>query len=313
MSIDQHVVLLGPQRLDPTLAPNLRSLGVEGPLAVVTAGWEEREAEDDELRKHVGLEVRNLAIHERAEDVFRRDPELLVGMRERHDRMRKVQELYRLRLGHALESAREMLARDESDADLIEPEREAAIEIVRQIDAQHFQRVAELHAEFVERWKPTERPHVARHRKQLKRELKGVGALCIAGGHVAILLNRMRLFDVLGLHEGGPILGWGAGAMVLGERIVLFHDSPPQGPGDAEIFEVGFGVCPDVVPLPHASRRLRLEDATRVGLFARRFSPSLCVALEQDARLDWDGKSLSAGEGTECLTPSGTVEEVEAA
>jgi hypothetical protein len=313
MSLDRHVVLLGPQRLKPTLAPALASLGIEGPLAIVTAGWEERESEDRELREHVGLEVRNLAIFERCEDLFRRDPELFAGMRERHDRMRKVQELYRVRLAHALEAAREMLRRSEMDLDLIEPEREGAIENVRQIDTQHFQRVGELHAEFDERWKPAERQHVARHQQELARELSGVGALLIAGGHVAILLNRMRLFDVLALHGPAPIVGWGAGAMVLGDRIVLFHDNPPQGPGNAEVLEVGLGVCPGVVPLPHARRRLHLEDPTRVGLFARRFGPSLCVALDQDARVDWDGRTLTTAAGTETLTLAGTVVEGEAA
>ena len=313
MSNQRQVVLLGPQRLSPTLAPVLQSLNVSGPLAVVTAGWEEREHEDREFREHVGLELRNLAIFERAEDVFRRDPELFGGMRERHDRLRKLQALYRLRLGHALEAAREILARNEEDLELIEPEREASIETVRQIDAQHFARVQAFHAEFQERWSPGEREHVARHRRELARELEGVGALCIAGGHVAILLNRLRLFGLFDLCGDVPIVGWGAGAMVLGERIVLFHDSPPQGPGDAEVLEVGFGICPGVVPLPHAARRLRLDDATRVELFARRFGPAECLALDSGARVDWDGTSLLLAEGTERLTSAGTVDEVEAA
>ena len=37
------VVLLGPQRRRPTLSSDLALLGAEGPYAVVTAGWEERE------------------------------------------------------------------------------------------------------------------------------------------------------------------------------------------------------------------------------------------------------------------------------
>ena len=309
---DRHVVLLGPQRHDPDLSDVLASVAPEGPVAVVTAGWEERESEDHELREHVGREVRNLAVFERAEDVFRCDPELLAGMRERHDRMRKVQDLYRLRLAHALEAAREILARDEPDASLIEPEREAAIEIVRQIDAQHFQRIGELHADFDERWRPAEREHVARHVEDLRRDLDGVDALCVAGGHVAILLNRLRLFDVLSLHSG-PVIGWGAGAMVLGERVVLFHDSPPQGAGNAEVLEAGLGIVPGVVPLPHAKKRLRLQDATRVGLFARRFGPSECVALDRGARVDWKGERLEARAGTDRLTTEGAVEGMEAA
>ena len=42
------VVLLGPQRLRPTLSGVAGSLGIAGTVAVVTAGWQEREGEDEE-------------------------------------------------------------------------------------------------------------------------------------------------------------------------------------------------------------------------------------------------------------------------
>ncbi len=306
------VCLLGPQRLEPTLDAALQSHGVSGQLAVVTAGWEEREAEIEELSEHVGRAVVNLGVYERVEDIFERDPELLTEMRKRHDRLRALQDLYRVRLGYALEAARTMLGRDEDPA-LLAPEQEAAIAAVRELDDQHLERIREIVAEFQGRVRPAERDHVVRHKREITSILADSSALCVAGGHVAILLNRMRLLDVVGAAEGLPIFAWSAGAMVLGERIVLFHDSPPQGPGDAEVLEAGLGVCPDVVPLPHASRRLRLEDPTRVALFARRFAGSLCVALDEGTRLDWDGDSYRGRPGTTHLTAKGAVEEVEAA
>jgi len=51
------VLLLGPQRFEPTLASAVRSLGIDGAIATVTAGWQERESEDDELREHVGGQI----------------------------------------------------------------------------------------------------------------------------------------------------------------------------------------------------------------------------------------------------------------
>ena len=54
MSTARPIVLLGPQREQRTVADAVRGLGVEGPVATVTAGWEEREAEDTELRDHLG-------------------------------------------------------------------------------------------------------------------------------------------------------------------------------------------------------------------------------------------------------------------
>ena len=46
---NRTVILLGPQRLTPTLVNAVRGAGVEGDVAVVTAGWQEREEEVDEL------------------------------------------------------------------------------------------------------------------------------------------------------------------------------------------------------------------------------------------------------------------------
>ena len=134
--------------------------------------------------------------------------------------------------------------------------------------------------------------------------------MAIAGGHVAVLLNRMRLFDLAPLLAGKLVVAWSAGAMAVSERIVLFHDSPPQGPGNPEVFDAGLGLCTGVLPLPHADRRLRLEDPVRVDLFARRFSPSICAILDPGARWDWDGTGWTAGPGTRRLLRHGRVREM---
>ncbi len=290
------------------------SLGIPGDarIAAVTAGWEEREPEDMELGEHLGGRVVNLRIFQRGDDVYQRDPELHEAMRLRHDTLRKLQEIYRLRLAHALEAAREVLAMEE-DEELMAPEREAAIEAVRELDRHHLRRVTEIVREFEERWRPAERETPAHHRREIAAELEGSAAVCIAGGHVAILLNRMRLFDLAPLLQTRPIVGWSAGAMALSEKIVLFHDSPPQGAGDAEVLVPGLGLCPGVVPLPHAKRRLRLDDRTRVELFARRFQDDLCAALDDRSRIDWDGAGWTGGPQTRKLCRDGSLREVSAA
>ena len=48
------LIIAGAQRFEPTVGPALAALGIEGPIAAVTAGWQERESEDDELRAHFG-------------------------------------------------------------------------------------------------------------------------------------------------------------------------------------------------------------------------------------------------------------------
>jgi hypothetical protein len=307
-----RVVLLGPQRTDPTLKAAVDAFGIHGRVAAVTAGWEEREDEDQEMRDHLGIRVVNLRVYERAEDVYRRDPELFAAMRERHDLLRKLQELYRLRLAHALAAGRELLRRGTPAGfeELMVPVVEDALDSLRELDRRHLERIASVHAEFDARWRPLERESVARHRAELKAQLVGCEALCVAGGHVTILLNRVRLLGLLELAAGLPIIAWSAGAMVLSPRIVLFHDSPPQGFGNPEVLEAGLGAFPGVVALPHADKRLRLEDPARVAIFARRFLPDLCAVLVQGARLDWDGERWTGTNGTRRLGERGELVDV---
>jgi hypothetical protein len=303
------VVLLGPQRLQPTLNQAVASVRADGPLATITAGWEEREGEDQEMRDHLGGRTVNLRLWERADDVARRDPELNAASNEKRERLRLQHELYRLRLGHALDAARELLRREPSngDADILESEREGAIEAVRTLDAFQMMRVIDLQHDFEERMKPLERDSVDRHRREIAMILSDCGALCVAGGHVVVLQHRMRLFDVLGLMHGQPIFAWSAGAMALSERIVLFHDSPPQGPGNAEVFEQGLGAFPNLLPLPHARKRLHLHDRTKVALMARRFAPAQVIAFDSLTRMDWNGESWRGQPGTQRLTEKGIL------
>jgi len=316
--VTSEIIFLGPQRLNPTLAGVVREhaprVGRDGHVAVITAGWEERELEYGELEEHLGGRVINLELYRRAEDVFQRDPELLDGMRKRFDRVRRMQRLYNLRLSHSLAAARDLLrrrSRPDGD-DLLEREITDAIELVRVLDAQHGKHLRELYGAFEEEWRLVERDSIAAHRREILQVVADADALLVAGGHVAILLNRLRMFD-LGPHLAAlPIFAWSAGAMVLTERIIVFHDHPPQGPGDPEFLEFGLGLVPPVVALPHASRRLRLDDSVRVELFARRFSPQTCVALDPGSGLFWDGACARPFEGTRVLHTDGTVRSEEA-
>jgi hypothetical protein len=304
-------VLLGPQRLKPTLRKALAALPQAAPIALVSAGWEEREQEDGELREHVRRPVVNLRLYERAEEVFRRDRELFRMLRKRHDRLRKCQDYHRVILGHAMDAARELMRRRTRERgigrELIELEIEEAIQVIRTIDARHAERLGQLHGEFEAEAQPASREQVVRQRAELERDLADVAAVCVAGGHVAILLNRLRLFDFPALVGERPLVCWSAGAMALAPLVVVFHDSPPQGRGNAEVLEKGLGMLDGVVPLPHAKRRLRLKDPARVGLFARRFAPALCAALDEGTRIDWNGERWCGAHNARRLTEQGSV------
>jgi hypothetical protein len=295
-----RVVLLGPQRLHRTLNQAVDSLGVHGTVAAVTAGWEEREAEDQEMREHLGGRTVNLRVWERAEDVMERDPELAKALRERHDRLREQHELYRLRLGHAIDAGRELMRREPTPGreEMLDAELAGAIEAIRDLDEFHLRRVSLIHREFEAAWTPVERDAVVRHRREIAQVVAACECVCVAGGHVVVLLHRLRLFDALELFAGRPIVAWSAGAMALGERVVLFHDSPPQGQGAAELYEEGLGAYSGLLPFPHAKKRLHLHDQRRVALLARRFAPDRCVALDPGTRIDRDGETWHGQHGT---------------
>ncbi|MEO6462333.1 MAG: hypothetical protein ABIP29_04595 [Candidatus Eisenbacteria bacterium] len=299
--------LLGPQRFDPTLADAVKALGLEGSLATVTAGWQERESEVDELNEHLAGRAVNLALHRRADSVFARDPELAQAHKERQALFRRLQELYVFRLHSLKRVCRELFSRPGDDPALAS-ERGDAIDALRRLDARHLSRLTEIHAAWNERHRPFERDAVAAERREIASLLDGTAGLAIAGGHVAVLLNRLRLFGVLELLGERPVVAWSGGAMVCAERIVLFHDRPPQGRGNAEVLDRGLGVAPGLVLLPHARRRLDLDDPVRLQILALRFAPARCVTLDDRACLLFDGQRWSSDPGVAVLSNEGVIE-----
>jgi len=299
------LAFLGPQRFNPTLARAVAALGIQGDLATVTAGWQERELEVEELHEHLGGRAVNLELHRRAELVFAADPELAAAHHRRQELFREMQEIYVLRLDSALAASVTLDARP-GHAQLLEQERAAALEAVRALDLAHAARIAEVHDEFHARWRPLQRPALAAQRAEIARLVDGVEALAIAGGHVAALINRLRLFDVLSLVGDRPVLAWSGGAMACASRIVLFHDHPPFGSGNAQVLDHGLGLEEALVFLPHARRRLDLGDTVRTGRLARRFSGSTLAVLEDGAILTWrQGEGWNADDGCLALGEDG--------
>lgn len=309
--IPRALAFLGPQRFNPTLAQAVSALGIEGDLATVTAGWQEREREVEELHEHLGGRAVNLELHRRGDLVFAADPEFAGAYRRRQELFREMQEIYVLRLDAAL-GACDALAARPGHARLLEEERAASLAAVRALDESHAARLADIHGEFDERWRPLERAVLRAEREEIARLLDGTGGLAIAGGHVAALVNRLRLFDVLGLSGERPVLAWSGGAMAASERIVLFHDHPPHGSGNAQVLDSGLGLAEGLLFLPHARRRLSLEDTPRAGLFARRFSGRSLVVLEDGAILTWKpGQGWNADAGCLRLGEDGSLAPLE--
>lgn len=299
------IVLLGPAPSGDVLRTVLNEVAPGGSVATIRAGWQEMEPEDDAFTEVLGAAAVPLELHARAERVWAADPELMAAHRSMQAGARLLRRAYNLRLSAAMD-ALDALDRQVDPDSLLDPERAAALEAVRALDTHQVERIAGLRREFADTMRFADRPALARERDEIVNLLDGVGTVVVDGGHVAVLLNRIRLLGVEPLLAGRTLIGISGGAMVLTDRLVLFHDSPPWGPGHAEVAEAGLGLAPGVVTLPHARNRLRLDDPARIARLARRFAPGDCLVLEQGSRLDFDGAPWSA-RGAHRLTADGEV------
>lgn len=301
------VLILGPQGRTPCLARSLGAARLRGPLAAITAGWQEREGELAALEAHLGQPVQDLRLYARAEAAFAEDPEFHAAYRARQSTLREMQDLYRLQLDHAKGAVREVY-RTRPVTAAVRRARASAIASLRRLDARHAAAIGVVHRRFEARWRPGERTALTRQRAEIAELVSAASTVLITGGHVAVLLNRLTLFDLRSLLADKPVAAWSAGAMVLAARVVLFHDRPPQGAGNAELFEHGLGMVPAALFLPHAAPRLALEDPDRIALLARRFAPAQCYTLDDG---DWllfrDGR-LTDADGSRRLRRSGAAQ-----
>ena len=304
-----RVTLLGPQR-QPTLDSVVRSLGLDGPFATITAGWQERESADRELGARLGDRDVNLSLYRRWLDVHERDPDFAAADRRLRGVLGEMQDIYLLRLDYALRAVYAVRRRN-GDDQLRADAMAEAIAAVRELDAAHLHRVTEISGEFYQAWQPHSRPVIAGHRDEVSRILGDTAALVVAGGHVGVLADMLHLFNIAAVMRS-PVIAWSAGAMALTEAIVLFHDRAPYGPGHPEVYGSGLSVLRNLVLLPHARARLLLEDAPRMAIFARRFAPARCILLETGTRIDTDSDG-SCPPDVRVLAEDGRVTSLEAA
>ncbi len=307
------LVLLGPRGGGLALPDVVRELEASGALspgariAAITAGWRDREANEGLIDPRLADRVVDLELYRRSDRVAEADAELARAHREVRDRLGTLRRAYNLRL-HGLIETHRRLAELRGDESVLRAERGEALEAIRRLDARHLDRVTEIRSEFERRMTPPERDAVRWQRREVDARLEDAEAIVLEGGHVGNLLSRLRLFGGRQLLDGRPLIGRSAGAMVLTERVVLFHDRPPWGEGHPEVFDAGLGIAEGLVALPHASARLALDDRTRGARLTARFAPDPCVLLDAGHRIDRaaDGRSgWSGGNGVDRLDAAG--------
>lgn len=288
------VVVLGPQRQQPIVSQFAEALLPEGPVAVVSAGWQEREHEHDELAEHLGREVVNLAAYHRVEDLLREDTELFALHRAKQERLRAAQRFYRRRLVHAMGALRDV-ERMDAPAGVREDVVEQAQAGLKRLDSEHLQRVQTVQSEFIEVAAVPSRPAVSRVRAHITEELEPCSAILLAGGHIGALWTRLQLLGAADWIGSKPVIAWSGGAMMLSDRIWLFHDDPILGRPAAEVFAPGLGLLSPWVLLPDADARLELDNSARVQRLASRLAPARGLTLAPGEWLEVRGPDAVSG------------------
>jgi peptidase E len=297
-------ILLGPQNPVPNLRQAIETINTDGPIVVITAGWRDSEGEIDELREITGHPLEDLMLYQRAEEVFANEPALHELHRERQNKLTELQRLYRIRLTPTIAAARKLM-KTRAEPELLHLEQRAAISQLRALDSHHLRRIRGIHQEFNLRRAELEVPQALVQRDKVHQLVEKAGMVVIAGGHVAVLLNRIRLFGLDHLLAQKPVIAWSAGAMAMTERIVLFHHSAPQGKRDSELLDAGLGIVRRRVLLPHAGTRLDWRNRRRMALFSRRFSPAACYTMDNGSMIHMDNEQLIASKGASIVMRTG--------
>lgn len=325
---EPRITLLGPQR-NPRLPKVRRDLGLRTTrFATITAGWRDREGDDELLSELLGGDTINLQLWTRMQQVWEADPELEKADRRRRRVLTEMQELYVIGLQQAVEGVHRITARTPRLPELQQLALDDTLEILRDMDERHRRRVSEVHLEFYERYQPQHRDHVAAARIRVGQLIAECGAVAIPGGHVGVLLGALHLFNLapaLGYphkveQEDGtvvttprlyrPVLAWGAGAMALTERVFLYHDFAVVHPGISEVLMDGIGLTRGLVALPSAKDRINLKDVPSSRSFARRMAPRVALLLDEGARVTLTQDGELPASGMRILTQDGHARKV---
>lgn len=296
--------LLGPQRFLTTAGAVVRALGTEGPVAAVTAGWEEREGDDSELQEVLDGRLVNLRLHARMMSLLARDSPFTTAALAYRDAVDELSALYSVRLHHGLEAVY-AVHRSTARPDAVAAASAEAIRLVQEVDRWYVRSLDQLAGELAVARTVEDSGALQQHRAEVAEILSRAVVLTIAGGHVGVLGRALRLFGVAPPPELA-VVAWSGGAMALTARVVLFHDDSPNGFSGAEIWDRGLGRAPGIIALPHARRRLRLDDRVRMSVLARRFADATCVLLDDGTRVTL-GADGTLPAGTRVLASDGTV------
>lgn len=279
-----QAILLGPLPPAPHLDTEVASLGVDGPVALVTAGYEEAERNDAHLDRALGGGTRNLGLYGRRLDILESDSEFAAALHHLRIELAEQQTLYRARLVHALAAVDAVRRLGGGSRRSLGAQLDQAIRDVRALDDNHAAGMAAAVQRFEEEFPVHERDVLLAHRGAVATQLEECAAIAVAGGHVGVLLECLWLCDVGRTTLQLPVIAWSAGAIAVTERVIV-ADEHEIGGRPGEVMGAGTAAVPGVVVMADARSRLQLDDAERLAVLARRCAPRACVLLDSGDRL----------------------------
>src|SRR5579864_6560870 len=145
-----RAVLLGPLGPNPPLSAELASVGGDGPVARISAGWEEGERNDAEVDRHLGGGTRNLGLFGRRLDILETDQAYATALHRHRMALAEAQAIYRLRVGHAIDAVHAVRRRYAGARREVGTDLDEAINDVRALDEAHATTIEHAQAEFDE-------------------------------------------------------------------------------------------------------------------------------------------------------------------
>ncbi len=261
--------------------------------------------------------VQNLSLYWEFEKFCEKEPELAQLYSDKQAEVKKTMELYRRSNRMALRQLKAQLATVQSwypqwsfarllgragthrgridDAQGLAAE-ELSLELdrIREQDEWLLDRLERLRCAFLSTSKLRENKTWLAKRRLLVRRIRSAATLVFYGGHLAVLLNRLHFFDLgsvfcESLAAGATIVARSAGAMALGERVVVYHDEYQDRHHTFEVFGRGVGLLPGLLVLPQHAERIRKGSRDHLTFLARRFPLRACIGLDEGAVLVVDG------------------------
>lgn len=278
---------------------------------MVNAGWEEREVDDGELQGQVDGRGVNLRLYQRSVELLAADRHLRRAVLEHRERHAELRTFYGIRLQSAWDAVFAVRRRT-SKHGLAESAGRAAMQALRDVDDWYAYEVARVVEVTAESEAVRANEELARHRREVAEVLSGAAVVVLAGGHVGILMETLRLLDVA-IPAETPVVAWSAGAMAVCDPVVLFHDFAPHGVTAPEVHDRGLGRLRGVIPLPHARRRLTLGDRDHMSVFADRFPAHHLLPLDDGTVVRFDDAAIGADgraeppDGVRVITHDGAI------